>query len=62
MSWRPFWCFVAALLVACVAFIVVVAFTTDPDPAPPGCAWVDMNPSKGSDIRLACVPGHFPQS
>lgn len=48
------------LLVLIVVLMVFVSSLPDEDEthAPYGCTYIDMNPSKGSDYRLACVPGY----
>jgi hypothetical protein len=53
--------FLIALLGVILALLVVAMVMAADDESPPhGCAWVDLDPSKASDVRLACVPGYFP--
>jgi hypothetical protein len=47
----------AALLVGSA---IVIEMEGDTDQPPFGCAWVDVDPSKTSDYRLACAEGYGP--
>lgn len=49
----------AIFLAVCVPILIVVTWAEEnPTPAPVGCVWIDMNPSKSYDPHLACVEGY----
>lgn len=60
MKLRPFAAAVAlAIIFAVVVLCIVGVFLTDDRNKPPfGCTYVDVNPSKGADYRLACAEGY----
>lgn len=60
MTDRSFWLIMACIALALISPIVIIPMFVpqhEDKPAPYGCAWVDMNPGKGADYRLACVGG-----
>lgn len=50
---------IVVIFVTWLALVAYVVFVEDgPRTAPFGCAYVDVDPSKTNDIRLACADGY----